>query len=71
MARFSIRDILWLMIVVGLGVALYVERSNAEQLRQISHKFELVTDQIMKLGFYIRTVTLNDELQSVEVRKSP
>jgi len=28
MFRFTIRDVLWLMVVVGLGVALWIERSR-------------------------------------------
>ena len=30
--RFSIRDLLWLTVVVALGVALWVERTRSERL---------------------------------------
>jgi hypothetical protein len=30
--RFTIRDLLWLTVVVALGVALWVERTRAERL---------------------------------------
>jgi hypothetical protein len=34
MFRFSIRDVLWLMVVVGLGVAVWFERSAQENDRR-------------------------------------
>ena len=33
MFRFSIRDLLWLTVVVALGAALWVERTRAERLK--------------------------------------
>ena len=33
MIRFSARDLLWLTLVAGLSVALYIERSQAELWR--------------------------------------
>jgi hypothetical protein len=33
MFRFTIRDVLWLTVVVGLGVALWAERRELNQLR--------------------------------------
>lgn len=32
MLRFTIRDLLWLMVVVALGVALWVEKTRAARL---------------------------------------
>jgi hypothetical protein len=34
MLRFAIRDLLWLMVVAGLGMALWIQRSEAAVLRK-------------------------------------
>ena len=47
--RFTLRDVLWLMIVVGLGLALWKERSRNEvvrnQLRVVVEALESVDVQ--------------------------
>ena len=34
MFRFTIRDVLWLMVVVGLGISLYATRTALQEERQ-------------------------------------
>jgi hypothetical protein len=40
MFRFTIRDLLWLMVVVGLGFALYAARNEAAQARLEAASYE-------------------------------
>jgi hypothetical protein len=50
MFRFTIRDVLWLMVVVGLGVGWWLDSresislraKNAELLRQNTHYADLI-----------------------------
>jgi hypothetical protein len=42
--RFTIRDVLWLTVVVGLAVAWWTERSNAITARQELAKAHLYWD---------------------------
>jgi hypothetical protein len=53
MFRFAIRDVLWLMVVVGMGVAWWADRSRLEALRRLeSEQYTderlLTVDQIRK-----------------------
>jgi hypothetical protein len=34
MFRFTIRDVLWLMVLIGLGIALWMERSRSSVARR-------------------------------------
>ena len=48
MFRFTIRDVLWLMVVVGLGVALFVEGSYA---RRLSDDNDYLREAIDRSGY--------------------
>ena len=45
MFRFTIRDVLWLTVVVGLGVALFLTNIKNGELRSYIVDLEMVNDQ--------------------------
>ena len=60
MLRFSIRDLLWLMVVVGLSVALFISHQNGramegqlkdmKRLRAENHAFYLELRRVSEVG---------------------
>ena len=56
MFRFTIRDVLWLMVVVGMGICWFFERSahrqavaKTEQQRAALHAADLKHGQLLEL----------------------
>ena len=63
MLRFTIRDVLWLMVIVGLAVGWWVDHSRhadtARRLDAVEHMLQATLDQYSKeLG---RSVLIKDE----------
>jgi hypothetical protein len=51
MLRFTIRDLLWLMVVVGMGLSLYEQRSQiARQRVQIQQQDSKLREQDFRNG---------------------
>jgi len=50
MIRFTIRDVLWLMVVVGLSVALWIEHRQAIDLRIALREEQARNDAIAELN---------------------
>ena len=46
MFRFSIRDVLWMTLVVGLALALLVERSNHRETFRTAYKLNRMLDYL-------------------------
>jgi len=47
MFRFTIRDVLWLMVVVGMGIALVMENSlSRTQKAKLAHQRDLLKWQL-------------------------
>jgi hypothetical protein len=42
--RFTIRDVVWLTVVVGLGIALWIERTQHAELREYVRRLREWTD---------------------------
>ena len=75
MFRFTIRDVLWLMVVVGMAVSLYLERVSRRRLtadyqRMASEReiFRANAEQLdKKLGRQLETIIKQDrELDRVK-----
>ena len=58
MLRFTIRDLLWLMVVVGLGVGWSVDHKVTEPVRKIDWELNNLRTLIEKEGY---TVTINEK----------
>jgi len=57
MIRFSIRDVLWLTVVVGMGLALWAEHRNARRWQWLAEG--LAREKGAGVNFTAKTVTLN------------
>jgi hypothetical protein len=51
MFRFTIRDVLWLMVVVALACAWWGEHSRAKGLARAQSAFEMLSEQISSDGY--------------------
>jgi len=61
MFRFTIRDVLWLMVVVGLAVGWWLERIRSQgQARRIAS----LEGEVQQVGVVIKT--LYDDLERIE-----
>lgn len=56
MFRFTIRDVLWLMVVVALGCAWWAEHSRANGLARAQRAFELLSKQISSEGIKVTVI---------------
>jgi hypothetical protein len=67
MFRFTIRDLLWLMVVVGLGVGWWIDRSNAKEatLKAVSH---IARQWAMEVNHPVSFTTPGDERETWVVR---
>lgn len=48
MFRFTIRDVLWLMLVLGLALALFLEREKHDQTRRLTANLESMFQVLAK-----------------------
>jgi hypothetical protein len=48
MLRFTIRDLLWLMVVVGMGICLY---QGSAQRRRLERQVRRANEELRKLDF--------------------
>ena len=53
MFRFTIRDVLWLMVVVGLSCAWWSARAEAERLQSADLKMDQLQLAIENEGYHI------------------
>jgi len=61
MFRFTIRDVLWLMVVVGLALGWWLERARSQgQARRIAS----LEGEVQQVGLVIKT--LYDDLERIE-----
>jgi hypothetical protein len=54
MFRFSIRDVLWLTVVVALGVVWVAERPSRARMRMLEWKCDQLQDILETEGFAIQ-----------------
>ena len=48
MFRFTIRDVLWLMVVVGMGAVWYLERDGSASLRSDADRLHRKNENLLK-----------------------
>ena len=51
MLRFTIRDLLWLMVVVGMGVGWWVDHKAAMHTRQLDWELQSLVGLVEERGF--------------------
>jgi hypothetical protein len=56
MFRFTIRDVLWLMALVAIGLAWCVEHSRARELAKWRRAYDMLVAQISPDGYEARIV---------------
>ncbi len=62
--RFSIRDVIWLTVVIAIGVAWWVDRRNiTDELARERKSGRQVLDVLSKLGFAIVPETKREVMQ--------
>jgi hypothetical protein len=62
--RFTIRDLLWLMVVIAIGAAWWVDRSQiVDELARERKSGRQVLNALSKLGFAINPETNREVLQ--------
>ena len=57
MLRFTIRELLWLMVVVGLAVGWWVEHRKALLDEQAQRKLATYRRAMIKMGQYVKEKT--------------